>query len=269
MAVILGALPHYGNIHPRCGAAFWSKATKVHQWMPTTGGGSLLAHVFNVLWLSALVVREQVKADYFAMLHGDVIPAGGWVDTLVEELEAHGADVVSAVLPIKDRRGATSVAIDDPADEWAPIRRLTIREAHRLPETFDAADCGYPGHALLVNTGCMLVNLRAPWVDDFPGFEIRDCIRTLPGGTRQAVCCPEDWNFSRWLHRHGCKVLATRKVKADHCGEYRFPNDSVWGEEVDPAYVHKHGNQPVPPVAGDAAPGLVERDGSPLLVPAG
>lgn len=269
MAVVLGAMPHYGNCHPRCAAAFWWKATRKHQWMPSTGGGSLLAHVFNVLWLQALVTKPKVNAEWWAMLHSDVIPAGGWLDTLIEEAEEHKADVVSAVLPIKDRRGVTSIAIDDPADPWAPLRRLTMREVFRLPETFDAADCGYPGNALLINTGCMVVNLKAPWVDEFPGFEIRDTIRNLPDGSRTAMCAPEDWNFSRWLHQRNIKYVATRKVHADHVGEHRYPNDSVWGEETDPAYVLKHGNQRVPPVAEITAPRVADRAGSLALEPVG
>lgn len=273
MATVLGGLPHYGNVHPRCGAAFWQKATTgQHRWMPTTAGGSLLAHVFNVLWAGAMQVREKARADYFVMLHGDVIPAGGWVDTLVAEIEWTGADVVSAVLPIKDKRGVTSTAIDDPDDVWTPLRRLTMTEVARLPETFSAADCGYPDNALLVNTGCWICDLRKPWVNEFPGFEIRDRIRRLPDGTPQAVCQPEDWNFSRWLHARGCKVLATRKVHADHAGEYRFPNDRVWGDETDPAYATKHGGRRVPPLAGgDGLPagGVVERRGSAAACGAG
>ena len=101
-----------------------------------------------------------------------------------------GADVVSTVLPIKDRRGVTSTAIDDPEDEWTPLRRLTMREVHRLPETFSAqADCGYPNNALLVNTGCFVLDLRKPSVERVPRLRgIRDRVRKTPDGTRQAVC---------------------------------------------------------------------------------
>lgn len=267
MATVIGAMPHYGQVHPLAAASFWARASRQHRWMASGAGGSLLAHVFNVLWAQMLLVKPQTDPDYFAMLHSDVVPEAGWVDTLVDELRRTGADLVSVVLPIKNLQGVTSTAIDDPEDEWTPLRRLTTTEVQRLPETFSAADCGYPGRALLVNTGCWVCDLHRPWVEEFPGFEIRDKIRRRPDGAPQAVCVPEDWNFSRWLHARGAKVLATRKVRAEHVGTHAFANDSVWGAPVDHAYSSKHGGGALPGLADHAAAGVADGRGG--AVPGG
>ncbi len=68
---------------------------------------SLLALNFNTLWCRALNLRRKRRVDYFAMLHADIEPEEGWLDALVGELEAHSADVFSAVVPIKEDRGLT------------------------------------------------------------------------------------------------------------------------------------------------------------------
>jgi hypothetical protein len=194
---------------------------------------SLLANGFNQLWVDAL----ESGYTHFAMLHADVVPQNGWIDTLMEELERTGADIISAVSPIKDDRGITSMGIaNDPAYWWTPLRRFTMREIVRFPLTFSAEDAGYPGRALLVNTGCWLADLRNPlWrAEDGRGnlliyFTIRD--RVWKNGEK--ILCgvqSEDWFFSERLHAVGLKAVATRKVQLQHIGRFPYPNNIAWGK---------------------------------------
>lgn len=194
---------------------------------------SLLAACFNEFWCMAL----NERFDYFAMLHADVSPQPGWLDILMDEMKRTGADVVSVVIPIKEpEMGLTSTAIGDPSTNWRPRRRLTMHEVYELPETFDAADAGYPGDALLVNTGCFLVDLSKPWcratkpdgTAEFH-FTINDKIQERAGQFEHEVE-PEDWYASRQWARLDAKVVATRKVALNHRGVADFPNTSPWGD---------------------------------------
>lgn len=248
MATVFLAMPGYAGVHARAARAFWGCPTNgKHRCLPSASGGSLLAQNFNNLWWTASEVAKERELDYFVMLHSDVAPEPGWVDVLVSEIERTGADVVSAVIPIKDRRGLTSTAIEDTDCEWSPLRRLTMTEVIRLPETFGIADLGYTdGRALLVNTGCWIADLRKPWAFDRTDpvtFTIRDRVRFNDSGKPCCDVVPEDWNFSRWLHRKGCVVKATRAVPLHHFdgASSGYPNDTPWGEwQDDRAYAEKH-----------------------------
>ena len=215
-----------------------------------------MGQVFNTLLCGALTLRDmgQADIDWFVMLHSDVIPEEGWVDKLVDLATTHKADLLSACVAIKNHYGLSSTAIDDPADRFQPHRRLTMKEVHLLPETFGIEDCGYTdGRALLVNTGCMIFDFKAPWVPTpthpgFPGFTLEDAIRyDSEKRLWKAYLNPEDWQFSRYVHSQGGRVMATRAVKCLHAGEHQFTNEGPWGQwEVDEAFAHKHGRQPLP-----------------------
>lgn len=229
------AMPTYGQVHAGAMRGLYESGTRAEV-TPQLAGVSLLGHCFDMLWATMLNTLPQKRYDYFAMLHSDVDPepprdgSPGWLDVLLGEAEATGADVVSAVVPIKDPRGVTSTAVCS-GDEYRPTLRLTMRQVMLLPETFSAADAGFPGSALLVNTGCWICRVAGQeWVHDFPGFEIRNRIVRLPDGTCQAQVAPEDWRASRWWHSKGLKVLATRKVKLHHCGGAFYGNQSAWGQ---------------------------------------
>jgi hypothetical protein len=202
---------------------------------------SLLARGMNMLYAQA----QYQGYDYFAMLHTDIAPEAGWVDRLWQVMVEHDADVVSAVSPIKSAEGLTSTAIDlsrgPEVRDWH-VRRLTMREVMTLPETFSQADTVAAGmnpdnRLLLVNTGCMLVDLHKPWVretnehgDLLCYFSIRDGIQ-ITRGRYDVRVIPEDWNFSRMVQQTSslAKVLATRAVKLRHWGDHGFDNYSAWG----------------------------------------
>jgi hypothetical protein len=178
------------------------------------------------------------------MLHSDVRPAPWWLDRLFEELVRLRADVVSTVSAMKDDRGLTTTAIGLAEEPYGFVRRLTMHEIMRLPETFcfrDLLDAGLAeeGQCLLVNTGCWLCDLRKPWVTalDAAGnyrvyFTTTDRIRPNAAGDVEdpiVDVASEDWNFSRMLAREGASVWATRRVNAKHAGETDWPNDRAWG----------------------------------------
>lgn len=206
----------------RCTADPDLAAVRIHN-------SSLLAHGFNLLWVEALNGRKRGEYTHFAMQHSDVEPEAGWLDVLLAELDRTGLDVLGVPVPLKDTRGLTSTAVGRAdGDPWRPMRRLTLTEVHALPETFTSDDVGGP---LLLNTGLWVCRLGG-WSERV-WFEINDRIAADPDGEFVALVEPEDWNFSRQLHRLGVRVGATRKVRLTHRGPVPFTNARPWGQELD------------------------------------
>ncbi len=234
--VFLGMPSADRRVHLYAALAFAQTAAKRCQVFLSESKSSLFPDPFNALWANALNLRKKYGFTHFGMLHTDVAPAPLWVDTLVAELERTGADLIGAVIPIKDQRGLSSTAVDErPTNPWAPIRRLTMHEAHQLPETFGNVDVGAQ---VLVNTGCWVCRLDRPWCDavDEDGaykvfFEVRTRIIHQPDGTAKNQAIPEDWNFSRKVAAEGGVILATRKVLPSHFGDVAYPSDRPWGTE--------------------------------------
>lgn len=214
-------LPHYGQVHCETAKVFYLAPSRNADVQHADAQGSLLATVFNGLWAAAVMGGH----GWFAMLHADVVPEPYWLDKLLGIAEGTEADVVSAVVPIKDGRGLTSTAIDTDDDPWGQRKRLTLDEIHRLPETFSAAS--FPGAGgLLVNTGCLLVRL-GPWAKGVR-FTIRDRILWTPDGPLVQTI-PEDWDFSRQAKAAGKKIVATREVSVRHLGSIQYGNAQPWG----------------------------------------
>jgi hypothetical protein len=188
---------------------------------------------FNICWLGALNGFEAGEFTHFAMLHGDVFPEDGWIDVLLEEMERLSLGLITATVPIKDGRGLTSSGLIDPSTPWSPYRRFTVRETLALPETFTAADAGYPGYGLLHNNGCLLADLSRPEFYKlnaagelaiyfrFPRRGIRG-----ENGRWENQGESEDWHFSRMVHESGVPNALTRKVRLTH---KEFPNYEPWG----------------------------------------
>jgi predicted O-methyltransferase YrrM len=197
--------------------------------------GSLLAQNFNGLWCVALnKAHTGERLDYFAMLHSDVAPEAWWLDKLIDELESRELDVLGVVVPIKDDCGSTSIALDGD-DKWMPKCRLTMKEIHRLPETFTEEDAGHP---LLLNTGCWVCRFSMEWARKYTPFTINDrIIFDTNRNMYRAQVEPEDWYFSRMCNGLGLRVGATRKIRLAHQGPYSFYNDRIWGDEYDKAFV--------------------------------
>ena len=175
--------------------------------LPHVCQSSLLCHSFNTLWAGSLNMRTDRKIKYFAMIHDDICPEAGWLDTLIGEMEKYDADVVSAVVPIKEPTGVTSTAIDVTNDEWSP-RRYTLKELWRMPETFTH-------ERILLNSGLWVCKFDGDWQEKV-WFEQHDRIVMLPNGKWSSDTKSEDWEFSRTLRKHGLKLYATRKVQLEH-----------------------------------------------------
>jgi hypothetical protein len=178
----------------------------------------LLDFNFNQYWAEALNQRDESGATHFAMIHNDVCPEAGWASILLDELTRLDADVVSAVVPLKDWSGDSSTAVYDGENPWER-RKLSMAECHGLPEAFSAEDAGEP---LMLNTGLWICDLRKPWCDDWH-FQSQTRI-VWKNGRRVAEVMPEDWAFSHWLNQRGARLFATRKIKLLHVGQIGFPN---------------------------------------------
>ena len=235
--IFLG-MPGYGNQSAAAGRAFWRASADMDSVYAQYQCGSLLAQNFNTLWCAALnVVHRGGQVDYFAMLHDDIGAEDFWLDALIEELEANELDVLGVAVPIKDRRGLTSLAVHREGDNWRPECRLTMRELQQLPRTFTSEDLG--GKKLLLNTGCWICRFDPAWVTQVH-FEINDKIAfNTAMNCYQAVNESEDWYFSRLCHEIGLRIGATRKIHVDHRGDINFSNHDMWGEEFDSTSVSK------------------------------
>lgn len=231
------ALPRYGQSDTESvrAACVWATDDKI---LATLGDdvGSALCFGFNKLF--CLCLNDHQGFDYFAMLHSDVFPRGPWLDVLIEEMDKYNLDVIHASCMIKDFRGLTSTAVGPRNTPWGNIRRITVEELHKLPETFVVDDVlrlwgspSIPNAALLNNTGCMVVKV-APWCRRFlleEGFNFKDKVEEV-NGKLVAYFAPEDWNMGRWCARNGVRVGGTRRVQTEHFGRAAYSTGIVWGE---------------------------------------
>src|SRR5215471_7104271 len=98
------ALPSYGPIIPQCLFSVMSLGQKL-QVLPV---GHRMSDIdSNYSSLLCICLNNPTPFDYFAMLHSDIEPQPGWLDILYEEMQAMEADVISAVVPIKNDQGTT------------------------------------------------------------------------------------------------------------------------------------------------------------------
>ncbi len=128
---------------------------------PKVASSSLLPRTFNMLFSEALDLRDKGEVTHFAMLHDDIWPENWWINTLWHEMQASGADVISAVIPIKDSpwwRTSTAIGLVD--DPWVVPRYIRAQDRETLPMTFGPLNVCGPGELLLLNTGCWLADLR-------------------------------------------------------------------------------------------------------------
>ncbi len=230
-------MPGYGAITGGAARGFFRSSAKLNVVMRMQES-SLLAHNFNALWCQALNLHRRSGLDYFAMIHADIEPPDGWLDTLVDELEAKQLDVLGVAVPIKDVRGVTSTALArEDGDPWRVHCRLTMSDLHRLPETFTAADIP-GGRPLLLNTGLWVCRF-GDWCRKVR-FTINDRIVVDKDGDYIPQVEPEDWYFSRLLNELGLRVGCTRKVDVGHRGHMTFGNTRVWGNNAfDREYVDR------------------------------
>ena len=244
--VFLCSITHNGLLDFRMAKLFYSLASKERAMVKVVHQTSLLAKACNFLWCSALNTREENNLKWFVMLHADVVPEEWFVDKLIAIAEQHDADLLSAVVPIKDASGLTSTAISG-FDNYNRKTRLTTSQVNHpdMPETFGAREALklmqdkfdlhlFPDDEtkLLVNTGCMVARLDRPWCQH-AYFTIKDRIVQGVGGRYTEEVEPEDWFFSRCVSEFGGKVMATRAVKVQHIGSISYFSNKIWGDDID------------------------------------
>jgi hypothetical protein len=204
---------------------------------------------YNMLLCDAINLCNHDGVKWFAMLHDDIHPEPFWLDTLIDEAEKYGADLMSAYVPLKDNRQVSSTALSDPNDEWIPFSRLTLKQIHhpdfpdtvdsysaiaalrRLPEPFSIT-CPLDSE-LLINTGCMVMRVDRPWINRIH-FHKKDTV-IQENGVWGPMTWTEDWMLSQDLHDVGAQIMATRKVSLTHWDGQRFfssiPDEH--GQDVD------------------------------------
>jgi hypothetical protein len=140
MAKIFLGCPLYDfRLFAAAARGFYAYASRRHEVGADDPNGTVLPLNCNTLWAEALNRHEREGTEWFAMLHSDVAAEPGWLDTLVDEANRLSADVLSVVVPIKDRRGSTSTAIAHPQDDCRTFCRLTLSQVKHpaFPVTFD------------------------------------------------------------------------------------------------------------------------------------
>lgn len=222
------AIPTYdGRIDFRCVNALMTASKRIEHSF-NYRASSLLAWTFNGLWADALNAKHKDGYTHFLMVHADVVPEHYFADKMLDVMEAEKASILSVVLPIKNRTGLTSTAID--SDDWQPSR-LTMKQIAAL----EMMTFSHP--KLLVNTGLMMVDLRKPWIYE-AHFTINDRLDRDPKtGLYSPRCQPEDWQFSRMARKANAgRICATKAIKATHIGSADYPNHGDWGWDVDQVY---------------------------------
>src|SRR6266481_4658760 len=247
--VFLGCPTHDGRIHDGGAKFFYQNNSQQHTVEGAVATFSLITFNCNLLWAVALNRHETGRADWFAMIHSDVEPEPFWIDKLIAEAERHQADIMTAVIPIKNEKGLTSTAISHPTDDCRAFFRMTMSQVRHpgFPATFDCemalqALAALPDGLslvaprpanLLCNTGCMVCRLGGSWCDPNKVFFDETTSFQRIGGQWTPIIRSEDWFFSARAVAHGAKIMATTNLKVLHHGATAYPSDKVWGMPVD------------------------------------
>ncbi len=220
MATVILAVPAYSNIEPETAVAI-TMASQEHRVGVQASKTSILTANHNALWCMAL--EFQPRADYYVMLHSDVAPVGDWwIDRMIAEKQRLGVDLLSCVVPIKDDSERVSMCFFDPLNN--SMRQLTLNDLDDLPETFTATDWHEPNQLMALNTGCMICDLKAPWVEKV-WHQTTDSI-VCQDGKWKPMNMPEDWAFTLMVQAHGGTVAATRKIVTRHYGRGEWRSDA-------------------------------------------
>lgn len=244
--VFIGQPNYDGTMHAGCAEGIYLSGTKRNR-LIFANPMSLVSHNCNHIYVNALNRREEDNLEWLALLHSDIRPSAWWIDTLIEEADRVGADLMAACAHIKDDRGIYSVAISDPNFPWTPFTRLTSKQVLHpsFPDTFDleiAANAleqlppglrveDVPRSTLQVNTGCCIIRLNTPIAEKFY-FDQRDTI--FHDGTQWiAKTQSEDWRFSDRVASLGGRVFGTKKVQLYHYGNAEFFSHAAFGQNRD------------------------------------
>lgn len=225
-------LPFYGQAPVQCSLAAQTTLMEGGDCdMAGFGGHSIssLVNCFNTLWVEALNLRDRGEATHFAMLHSDCQPEPGWVELLWQQMKARPtAAVVSVVNCIKDQSDnpRTSTAYSPKGQPWGATRFIRYQDradvVAKHGPTFGPETCR-EGEVFLVNTGCMLIDLRRDCWDGF-AWEQPAFVARRADGVWETAFEPEDWRMSRYLASKGIDYAATWAVRVVHHGAAQWPN---------------------------------------------
>lgn len=261
MARIILGVPSSGMISESSAQASWNGSLhhRVYRIPSCLSGPN-----YNNCLIYALNECEQDRYDVHAQIHADLAvvenaeackdcegkgclecgfegqrPYRLWMDVLYEEMTRTGADFISTPMAIKNGFLVTSCGIGNPENRWNPWRRFCANEFKQWPDTFTAADVGYPDKYLIHNHALCMFNMKSKlwWETDEGGciramFNFTEDIRR-DGATGRWVRRQdsEDWAFSRRLWELGAKTVITSKIKTLHHGSMSFENisdDGAW-----------------------------------------
>lgn len=214
-----------------------ASSTSGHDIALAMQGLSLLARNFNHLFVSAV----ERNFDYMCILHGDIgvqaKPGLSWLDRLLQALLDEDLAALSAVVPLKHEAGFTSTALVVDKTNPYGIRRLTVTEMDGLPPILsrdivanimglDATKAG----PLLINTGCLMLDVGAFADKNFPGFCITDSLAWTKGGKPKCFTIPEDWGMSHWMYDTGLPYAAAHKIiDVSHFGGAAYTTSKIYG----------------------------------------
>ena len=148
---------------------------------------------------------------------GPALAAGLWLAALAfgsaaqaqTSLCNHTSFVLSAAVAVRGTN-ESSAAVDGPAPRRIPLAELAKKGG------VHSRDC-----ALLINTGCLVIDIRETWAEKLY-FHVKDGIRRLSDGTFAPFVEPEDWELSRSLRRMGVPFATTAAVETLHAGVQRW-----------------------------------------------
>jgi hypothetical protein len=203
------AVPSFGaQLYAETAAALVSAATQWPDLKLTIRSSALLCHNRNSLWHDAVALARRGDVTHLVFLDADVAPQDPhWLDLLLRQADQHRALLLGCVLPIKNASGDTGAARET-SDAWHP-KNIRLDELANLPMTWTEA-------GLLVPLGCVLVDMREPWVDQIT-FTIADRIERR-GERLDIAARPEDWDLCRQARALGVQVFATKALKLHHWG---------------------------------------------------
>lgn len=207
---------------------------------------TMLCESFNLGVSSA----KNGGANYFAMIHSDMVAPPGWLPTLIKAMDEADADMIHAAALIKDDRYLCNMAIAFSLDPWSRKRRLALKEVHQLPDVFTLADIqrhiDEKAVALLPNPGVMVMRM-GQWFYDWEGFSTLSRVRLRDDGKYWSESISEDYVFGYWAAQQGLKIAVAgpRVCATAHIGEYEFSTQYPRGMECDRDYFISIGKPPV------------------------
>lgn len=176
---------------------------------------SLLCKNFNSLYSHALNGRKTHGVTHFFLLHNDVGPVpNDWGSRMLTIMQRDKLHALSAVISIRGNGLDSSTAWE--ADGKEPRRRVAIGE---ITGTVNSRD----NRRLLINTGCLCIDLRHPAADSLY-FAMKDGVRRRPDGIYEPFNESEDYNLSHMMRKAGMDFGATAEFEVLHCGRRDWSN---------------------------------------------